>query len=265
MHKTRTFLKLCDCNWDKVTLVIGERAGKPTINISEIALVTPPCVTLWPRCTGTGNFGTTWGPTDVTKSKYTLDLADSAIGSEMNAAFEELAARLEEVDDLVLKCVFTNQMRILGRKNLSMDELKMLQIRSVRPKHNKMSGDPTGRAVQLSVPVYRYNGTGKFMQRINICDKDGAVVTNGTVCPGDAVAATMYVAQVYTGVGGDKFGIQWSFDDVQVVCQRAKLMEVSRCDAFGSSTHACAQPYSTATTDDDLNFLDGGCDAQFGS
>ena len=264
MHKTRTFQTLSTFKWDEVTLAMGvDYVGKPKINISEVAIVTPPCITLWPRCTGSGNFGTTWGPTEVTKSKYTLDLVDAAIGEDWNTAFEELAARLEEVDDTVLKFVFANQMRILGRKNLSMEELKMLQIRTVRPKHDKMTGDPTGRCVQLSAPVYRSDGVGgKFIKHVNICDKDGAVVPNGNVCPGDAVAATMFAAQVYTGVGGNKFGIQWSFDDVQVVCQRAKLMEVSRCDAFGPSTHAFAQEYSTATAQ---VFLDDGCDAQFGS
>jgi hypothetical protein len=270
MHKIRTFHTIDKFNWDEVTLSMGtDWAGKPKINVSNVAVVTPPCITLWPRCTGTGNFGTTWGPSEVTKSKYTLDLTDNPIGTEFNNAFDEMADRLEVVDDSLLKFVFANQQRILGRKNLSIEELKMLQIRSVRPKHDKQTGDPTGRSFQLNSPVYRSDGVnGKFIQRINICDKDGTVITNGNVCPGDAVAATMYAAQVYTGVGGDKFGIQWSFEDVQVVCQRAKLMEVSHCVAFGSSQHACAQQYASADKmeEEHTNFSTNGYDGgQFGS
>jgi hypothetical protein len=267
MHKTRTFESIDVCKWDEVTLAMGtDWAGKPKINISNLAIVTPPCITLWPRCVGTGNFGTTWGPTEVTKSKYTLDLTDSVIGDVENSSFDDMAKRLEEVDDSLLKFVFANQQRVLSRKNLSMEELKMLQIRSVRPKFDKQTGDSTGRSVQLSAPVYRSNGVGgKFIKHVNICDKDGAVVTNGNVCPGDAVAATMYAAQVYTGVGGDKFGIQWSFEDVQVVCQRAKLMELTHCTAFGSSKHTYAQGYSAAMDEEETNFSTNGCDAQFGS
>jgi hypothetical protein len=265
MHKTRTFQSIDAFKWDEVTLSMGgEYQGKQRINISDVAVVTPPCITLWPRCTGTGNFGTTWGPVEVTKSKFTLDLTDCAIGAETNLAFDKFANRLEVVDDTVLKFVFANQQRILGRKNLSMDELKMLHIRSVRPKYDKETGDATGRAVQLNTLVYRGDGLGgKFIKPVNICDKDGAVVANGNVCPGDAVCATMYAATVYTGVGGDKFGIQWCFEDVQVVCQRAKLMQVTHCNAFGSSTHACAQEY--AMDEEETNFSTNVCDAQFGS
>jgi len=268
MHKIRTFQSVTKFNWDEVTLTMGtDYAGKPKINISNVAVVTPPCITLWPRCTGTGNFGTTWGPSEVTKSKYTLDLTDNPVGAEFNNAFDEMAERFEVVDDSLLKFVYANQQRILGRKNLSIEELKMLQIRS-GPKHDKQTGDATGRSFQLNAPVYRNDGVGgKFIKRVNVCDKDGTVITNGNVCPGNAVAATMYAAQVYTGVGGDKFGIQWSFDDVQVVCQRAKLMEVTHCGAFGSSQHVCAQQYSTSDLmeEDDTNFSTSGYDGQFGS
>jgi hypothetical protein len=59
--------------------------------------------------------------------------------------------------------------------------------------------------------------------KINVCDHTGKVLSNGIVQPGDVVAATMYANQVYNGIGGDKFGIQWSFEDVQVICRRASI------------------------------------------
>ena len=148
MHKTRTFQSLDAFKWDEVTLSMGAGYdGKPKINISSMAVVTPPCITLWPRCTGTGNFGSQWGPTDVMKSKFTLDLTDGAIGADANTDFIKFANRVEVIDDSLLKFVFANQQRILSRKNLSIDELKMLQIRSVRPKYDKETGDATGRAL----------------------------------------------------------------------------------------------------------------------
>jgi len=69
------------------------------------------------------------------------------------------------------------------------------------------------------------------------------VIKNGIVCPGDVVAATMYANQVYTGVGGDKFGIHWSFEDVQVLCQRHKLEDRTEVQAFAKHTYPFASEY----------------------
>ena len=213
-------------------------------NASDVAFVSPACVTQWPRCTGDGNFGTMWGPTDVSKAKYTLDLCDTSINGQTNTEFAAMAQKLEQVDDKLLDFVYQNQLRILGRKNLTKEECKMLQIRSVRAKYDKNSGMLTGHSVQLNTPKYSWDGMGgKYARTVNICDHAGAVLPTATVAPGDVVCATVYCAQVYNGVGGDKFGIQWSFNDVQVVCQRAKLEVKKTVTAFGSKEYEFAQTY----------------------
>ena len=80
---------------DQITLSMGaDRNGKTTVHMvlqpagGEVAMVTAPSVTLWPRCSGDGNFGTMWGPTDITKAKFTLDLNDAPIGDCPNEEFE---------------------------------------------------------------------------------------------------------------------------------------------------------------------------------
>ena len=70
------------------------------------------------------------------------------------------------------------------------------------------------------------------------------MLTDGIVCPGDVVAVTIYANQVYTGVGGDKFGVHWSFEDVSVVCQRAKLAQKSSVPAFCAHQYSFATPYT---------------------
>ena len=50
------------------------------------------------------------------------------------------------VDERLLDFVQQNQLKILGRKNLSREEVKMLQISTIRPKYDK-----TGVAVGVSV------------------------------------------------------------------------------------------------------------------
>lgn len=232
-----------------VTFAMGaDRQGKPTIQMyyatGDVAIVTPAAVTNWPRCTGDGNFGTMWGPTDVTKAKFTLDLTDAAINGAANTHFAEYSAILEQIDDKLLEFVHNNQLKVLGRKNLTREEVKMLQIRSVRPKYDKHTGALIGYTVQMSSAKYAYDGLGgKFARVINVCDCTGAVVPNGVVSPGDVVAATSYANQVYTGVGGDKFGIHWSMDDVQVVCQRMKLAQKTEVPVFGATVYDFASPY----------------------
>jgi hypothetical protein len=245
------YVNFADFDAKNINFSLGaERNNKPVILMSSgptatnVALVSPACVTNWPRVSGDGNFGTMWGPTDVYKSKYTLDLTDQSINGASNDNFNKFTALLEEMDDRLLDFVQANQQRVLNRKNLSRDEIKMLQIRSVRPKYDRASGNLQGYTVQLSTSKFVSDGCGgKFNRQINICDHSGTVVANACVQPGDIVAATMYANQVYTGVGGDKFGIHWSFEDVQVVCQRSRLAQKTAVPCFNTNTYEFAMPY----------------------
>ncbi len=250
---TRMYTPFAEFNPDEVSFALGkdDRQGKPTIHmhygVAEVAFVTPACVTNWPRVTGDGNFGTMWGPQSVDKAKFTLDLCDAAINGKPNELFDKFSTILEKIDDKLLDFIQQNQLRILGRKNLSRDELRMLQIRTVRPKLDKMTGAVQNHTMNLSASKYVWDGMGgKFAREINVCDKDGQIVTGGAVSPGDVIAATVHAQQVYTGVGGDKFGIQWGFEDVQVVCQRTHLAQKTEVPAFGAQTYDFAAPYMVA-------------------
>ena len=239
------------CDASQITFTLGaDRNNKAVITmlygptLQEVAFVTPACVTNWPRVTGDGNFGTMWGPTDILKSKFSLDLTDGCINTIENPHYEAFSSFLEKIDDKLLEFVQNNQLRVLGRKNLSHEEIKMLQIRTVRPKYDKQSGVLTGHSVQMTTSKFAYDGIGgKFARKINICDQYGKVIPNGTVAPGDVVAATTYANQVYTGVGGDKFGIHWSFEDISVICQRAKLECKTAVPIFAATQYEFAQPY----------------------
>ena len=134
----RNFLQLSSITPEDLTFSMGaDKHGKPSIsmhlgpNASEVAFVSPACVTHWPRCTGDGNFGTMWGPTDISKAKFSLDLCDTPINNDANTGFILMSEKLERIDEKLLEFVFQNQLKILGRKNLSKDECKMLQIRTM--------------------------------------------------------------------------------------------------------------------------------------
>jgi hypothetical protein len=256
----RTYIPFQNIDADNVRFAMGaDSKGKVSVSMSygasmtNMAIVSPAAVTLWPRCTGDGNYGTMWGPQDVTKAKFTLDLTDTPIDENPNADFEEFQSVLEKVDDKLLEFVYQNQLKLLNRKNLGKEEVRMLQIRSVRPKYDKSTGNMSGHSVNLSTTKYAWDGIGgKYERRINVCDLNGKVVPNGVVCPGDVVAATMYANLVYTGVGGDKFGIHWGFEDIQVVCQRCKLNEKTTVSSFGKCGHPAAQAYVDYTNHEAL-------------
>ena len=140
----RTYLQYVAFDKSQLHFTLGmARDGKTTVNVTygpshaEVALVSAPSITMWPRCTGDGNFGTMWGPTDPAKAKFTLDLTDAPIvGDKANESFVHFASVLGEIDDALLSFVTEHQLKLLGRKNLSRDEVKMLQIRTVRPKYS---------------------------------------------------------------------------------------------------------------------------------
>ena len=236
----------------EITFSLGvDRSGRTTVNMvyqpagGEVAMVTAPATTLWPRVNGDGNFGTMWGPTDVTKAKFTLDLNDTPINEQTNVDFADFMIKMELIDDKLLDFVTQNQLKILGRKNLSREEVKMLQIRTIRARYDKHSGVLNGHYINLSTPKFAWDGMGgKYARRVTVCDHQGVAIPNGQVAPGDVVAATIFANQVYNGVGGDKFGIQWSFQDVSVVCQRGNLeQQKSEVHAFAHNEWAFAKPY----------------------
>lgn len=210
-----------------------DKNGKPQLRMTlgpdnlKVAFVTCPCVTQWPRCSGDGNYGTLWGPSEISKARYTLDLTDLRINGNVNAEFDKLAALFDAIDDKLLDFVHNDQVRILGRKSLSRDEVKMLQIRTVKAKYDRDTGAHLGYSINLNMPKFQSDGMGgKYERKVNVCDHTGKPLAKGVVCPGDVVAATISIGTVYTGVSGDKFGLSWHFHDVAVICQRAKMVGV---------------------------------------
>lgn len=257
MRVARHYNPVADLDPDEIRFSLGtDRQNKPVISMvhgptcMDVAIVTPACVTNWPRCTGDGNFGTMWGPTDVTKAKFSIDMTDAPINMESNDRFVAMSKKLEAIDDKLLDFVHNNQLKVLGRKNLSREEVKMLQIRTVRQKYDKLQGTLIGNQVQLTAQKYVYDGMGgKYAKAINICDMAGGVIPDGQVTPGDVVAATMFANQVYAGVGGDKFGIHWSFEDVQIICQRHRLETKTEVSVFTNESYNFAAQYVAPATE----------------
>ena len=254
MKKNFVNWKDFDANYLQFSIGSQQQNGKHHVNMfvgpdaSEVALLTPACVTLWPRVTGDGNFGTMWGPAEVKQAKFTIDLTSSPVGDTTNSNFETFQAIMEAIDDRLLSFVHDNQWKVLKRNNLSRDEVRVLQIRSVKDRTDKCTGRVLYKNIMLSISKFAKS----FERKINVCDHTGKVLPMGTVSPGDVVAVTMYANQVYTGVGGDKFGIQWGLQDVQVVCQRSCLPQAQDVAVFGVAQYDYAHPYVNACEEEPM-------------
>ena len=153
----KAYLSVTDLDAENVRFALGsDSKGKVSISLTygptltDLAMVSPPAVTLWPRVTGDGNFGTMWGPSDITKAKFTLDVTDVPINDRPNDAFAAFKEKLDIIDDKLLEFIHQNQLKVIGRKNLAKEEVRMLQIRSVRPKYDKNTGNMTGHSLNLS-------------------------------------------------------------------------------------------------------------------
>ena len=111
------FYKYEELNPDEIAFSLGsDRNGKTTVSMvyqpagGDVAMISAPAVTLWPRVSGDGNFGTMWGPSDVTKAKFTLDLNDAYINDAENAEFTKFMAKMAQIDEKLLDFVTEHQL-----------------------------------------------------------------------------------------------------------------------------------------------------------
>lgn len=201
-------------NKERISIMYGH-------NHRGIAFVTPPAVTNYPRLTGDGNFraGSAFGPTSIDKASFQVDLSNNSIkAGEANCDFDLFLDVVEAIDEALLTFVTNNQWKILGRKNLTREEVRMLQIRSVRQRKDPHTGNLGALCVNLNSKIFYWDQVGNKRRRtIPICDHAGKIEQTLEVLPGDIVSCTMQLNDVYTGVGGDKFGISWQVNEVCVV------------------------------------------------
>jgi hypothetical protein len=209
--------------------------------MKSIAFVTPPAVTNFPRLTADGDWGTTYGPTDTDKIRFSVDInewdPEHSMAKEYGEAVSAYISIMEAIDALLLNFMFGNQLKWLNRKNLSKAEVQMLQVPSVKVPLDKEFGTERQKRVELKTRKYFFHNGAKKTRIINICDHQGKVVPSGEaeVQSGDVVCATMHLGTVYNGVAGDKFGCCWEVEDVQVVCQQKHIAPKESIPAFSSN------------------------------
>ena len=229
--------------------------NRERINISygpqykSIGFVTPPTKTQYPRLSGSGNYreGSMYGPTSIDKASFQIDLMNVPIDNDKpNERFSHFLQVIDSIDDALLDYVYNNQRKILNRNNLTREEVRMLQIRSVRQRRDPYTGQLGALVLNLSAKINYYDQVGNKRQRtIPLCDATGSVVEPGTtdVYPGDIVSCTMQLLDVYTGVGGDKFGMQWQVNEVCIVAPAANQTHTN-VQAFAAQNFV-AEPYAT--------------------
>ena len=230
-------------NKERICVYYGE-------GMRSLAFVTPPATTFYPRLDGDGDYreGSQFGPQSKDKARFTIDINGTgdfqytSAESDGDAVQQFMYNVIDAIDEAVLDFMFHNQLKFLGRKNLTKEEVKMLQIRSVKQNVNKDTGELGAPFVNMTARKFYYDQVGNLRERqITICDFNGDVIEGGVVKPEHVVSCTMHLANVYTGVGGDKFGIHWQLEEVAIICQAHNKRQKTRVDAF---THCSEFDYA---------------------
>lgn len=216
-----------DFNSVKFSIYDNKNTGKKGVRMTGLQFLSPPAVTNYPKVGPDGNFGSTYGPENEKDTKYLLDLNSTPVANGVpNANFTAFRAKLDALDDKLADFMHKNQTVLLGRNNLSLQEIKVLQNRSVKEKYDRDTGDFICYQVKLSTRKYNFVGEAR---PVGIYDKDGAP-TQDLPGHGDVVSAAMQSGMVW--IMGDKFGISWNFSDVCILAARSQIERSSAQSAF---------------------------------
>ena len=250
-----SYLNIEEFKPDDVHVYVKNNGTKDRIMVTygpalrSLAFVTPPSKTNYPRVTGDGDYreGSQYGPQTPDKANFVVDINGSCAEDEAIDKF--FTNIIKPVDQKVLDFMHANQLRFLGRKNLSKEELGMLHIKSVKHNFNKDSGTPLPPRMDLKCKKFYLDQVGAKREReVSVCDCDGQVVEGGVVNSGDVVSCTMHLGDVYYGVGGDKFGISWQLEDVAVLCQDRHKKQKTHVSAFDSVAYDQKHAYEAPVT-----------------
>lgn len=213
--------------------------NKPKITItSGLSFLSPALRTNWPCLGGDGNFGTKFGAEEQKDAKYVCDLTSMQISDRIENNFEQFAERLSQADEALLQFVYENQ-DLIGRQNLSKENVEVLQNKSIKTKRDE-GGNSLYRSFYVGAKLYQYNAAGsKVRFHLPICDCTGTVMSELEVTPGDIISVCAYAKSAYLMAG--KFGIQWCLEAVSVLAKGDTLPAPTHIVAFAKQ----AYPFQT--------------------
>ena len=214
----------------QVNFSLSYRGGKANVNMTNVSFLTPAAKTNWPMIGPDGNLSTKYGPTDPMNAKYIIDICSTPVSrSDTFSAYKSL---MDTIDDKLLDFFLLHQTALLGRKNLTKAELKLLQVPSVKEKYDKSNGDFLYYAQTFSTKINSKGTT----RTINVFDNNGKL-TNDSVNSGDVISAAVSSNMVY--IMGDKFGIHWTFSDVCIIAKAESMRSTQAQAAFANFLTSC--------------------------
>lgn len=223
----------CDMVTTKVTKP-GDKARtmvKLTYGPSRraLAFVTPPCVVDWPKLSGDGNFGSTYGPADVDKAQYTVGLTDKALpdGAHMMQLY---FSALQAIDEILVTFVHAHQKDLLNSRGLSREEVKGKLSPTVKPKYD---GDVLAYSRHnLSTRKFTWSGDERKIQIVDT-RRQPLDLEAGPIAHEDICAVATQLDCVYTGLMGSMYGTKWNVCEVMLL-KRAEHKPQPGTDAFAN-------------------------------
>jgi hypothetical protein len=236
--------------------------NKPKITLtSGLSFLTPALRTNWPFLGGDGNYGTKFGSDEQKDAKYVCDLTSMPISDQAENHFDRFAEKLAQADDALLQFMYENQ-ELIGRQNLSKENVEVLQNKSVKTKRDE-GGNPLYRSFYVGAKLYQYNASGsKARFHLPICDGTGTVMSELEVTPGDIISVCAHAKSAYLMAG--KFGIQWCLEAVSVLAKGDTLPAPKHIAAFAAQAYPFQTPMPPPKdSESDPETMEDACGSQF--
>ena len=140
MPQTNSYMSIANFNNEQIHVNHRIQGNKEKIVVSygegmrSLAFVTPPATTFYPRLDGDGDFreGSQYGPQTKDKARFTIDL-NAPWSEQEDASVQNFFNNvISAVDDAVLDFMYHNQLKFLGRKNLTKEEVEAVKRERLR-------------------------------------------------------------------------------------------------------------------------------------
>jgi hypothetical protein len=103
-------------------------------DLRPLSFVTPACVVHWPKLHGDGDYGTRFGPSELTKAKYSACATDEDLPSGPNGPMRLWFAAVKAIDSKLAQFAHAQQTALFKQRSLSLEAVRPSSATLSRPR-----------------------------------------------------------------------------------------------------------------------------------
>jgi hypothetical protein len=178
----------------------------------SIALVTPPCVVDWPMLHGDGDFGSKYGPPELDKAQYKVDVTDQGHAHEDREAIAKYFGVLRAIDDKLVAFVHLNQRELLGTRDLSEEGIRAKLNASAKDKYDTQD---VLQFTKQTLATRKFDWKGRIVE-LHIVDAQREAYAK-PIEQGDVCIVAAQIDYVYF-IPQQGFGVKWGIVELMRLC-----------------------------------------------